>query len=405
MNAEEPGSAYRAISLLFFPFWCLHALWHGYTQNLPNYWIRRLFGYGKRSNHIAIWVHGSSVGEITAITPLVKALIKHGETIFFTSFTATGLQTIQREFPDQIKSDVIPIDCLPCCQYFLSRHQFKLCLLMETELWPELLYQTARRRIPIIQINARLSDKTTAAPIFIRYLLRRTLSNISLHLTRSQLDRQRLIRFGSNPNNIKVIGNLKSAFTPLKTPSRLVERPYMLLASSHEGEEALFLQHRREINILIVIAARHPRRSRSIEKILSASGLCYAVRSRGDIIKNDTQIYLVDTLGELTALIAHAQLVVMGGSFDQTGGHNLAEPANLGCPIITGPSDHNIITDRQQLGDSIFQVESMESCWQKIEYWLEHPEIARDMAQKARAIMQQQTHVLAAYLTEIQSLL
>ncbi len=401
MNAESPGAAYRLFSLLLLPLWIIHAFWHGRNQAMPGYFKQRLLSHSGRSDKAVIWVHAASVGEVSAITPLVKKLLGNDEAILFTSFTATGLQAIRREFSNDIESSVIPIDILPCCQLFFRRHRIKLCLLMETELWPELLYQAARRSIPVIQVNARLSEKTTEAPIFIRYLLRHSLSNIVLHLTRSELDRQMLTGLGAEPGKIKIIGNLKSRIDAPEVHRDLIGRDYLLLASSHEGEEALFLDHRREINPLIVIAPRHPKRSQSIQKYLSEAGIRYAVRSKEYPVQSNTQVYLADTLGELKAFMAHAQLVIMGGSFDQTGGHNLIEPASLGCPIITGPSDSNISADIQQLGDSIIQVEDMPACWQEIGYLLDNPEETQSMGERARDIIRQQGDIISTYLEEI----
>ncbi len=402
MNAESPGAAYRLVSLLLLPLWLIHAFWHGRSQTAQNYFLERLVGPGSSSDKTVIWVHAASVGEVNAVTPLVLRLLENDESILFTSFTATGLQTIRREFSDRVDSGTIPIDVMPCCQYFFRRQTIKLCILMETELWPELLYQAAKRRIPVIQVNARLSRKSTEAPIFIRYLLRRALSNIDLHLTRNDLDRQNLTSLGADPERIKIIGNLKSGITTPEVQTNLIGQDYVLLASSHEGEEAQFLQHRLEIEPLIVIAPRHPKRSMSIQNQLSEAGIKYAVRSKEEAIKSNTQVYLADTLGELKALMAHASLVIMGGSFDQTGGHNLIEPAGLGCAIITGSSDSNISADIQQLGDSIIQVENMPGCWEKIEYLLSTPEIARSMGEKARNIVRQQGDILSTYLDEIQ---
>ncbi len=401
MNAESPGTAYRLFSLLLLPVWLLHAFLHGQSQGLANYLKLRFFDFRASSKKNKIWVHASSVGEVTAISPLVENLIAEGQIILFTSFTASGLQTIRRQFPDGIESTVIPIDVLPCCWLFFHQHQIKLCLLMETELWPELLYQAARRRIPVIQVNARLSEKSTQAPIFIRYLLRRTIANIDLHLTRNENDRRMLTDLGAEPERIKIIGNLKSGIAAPEVYEDLIGQDYLLLASSHEGEEALFLQHRRETNPLIVIAPRHPKRSQLVQSFLSEAGIRYAVRSKEEPIESNTQVYLADTLGELKTFMAHARLVIMGGSFDQTGGHNLIEPASLGCAIITGSSDSNIAADIRQLGDSIIQVGDMPACWQKIGYLLDNPEAARRMGEKARDVVRQQGDILTNYLEEI----
>ncbi len=401
MNAESPGIAYRILSLLLFPLWLIHAFIHGRNQDQADYLRQRLLGSDKPIQTSSIWVHASSVGEVNAVTPLVRELLEDGEYIFFTSFTATGLQTIQQNLNTRIVTTVIPVDILPCCRRFIRRHQFKLCLLMETELWPELLYQAATNKVPVVQINARLSQKTTEAPMLIRYLLRRALANIQCHLARSELDKQLLIGLGAQNNHIKVIGNLKSRTDSEQPYTNLINHDYLLLASTHDGEEALFLDHRKSIETLIVIAPRHPKRSETIQKYLSAAGIRFSVRSKGESISADTQVYLADTLGELKGLMAHATLVIMGGSFDQTGGHNLIEPASLGCTIITGPSDSNIVNDIQLLRDAVTQVGDIEECWNKIEYLIDNPKETLKLGIRARRIIQDQDDVLDAYLEEI----
>ena len=158
-----------------------------------------------------VWVHAASVGETEAVTPLIRALCNQGETILFTSFTATGYRTIQRNFGDSVEPGIIPIDIGWICAGFIQQRNIKLCLLMETELWPELLYQTARRGIPIVQLNARLSRKTLKSPRLIHSLLHRTIRYISLYLTRNDNDRENLIQLGAPQQKIKIVGNLKSA--------------------------------------------------------------------------------------------------------------------------------------------------------------------------------------------------
>jgi len=407
MNAESPGAAYRLFSLLLFPFWLLHGIFHGKNYGLSNYVLQRVWTKKNQSDSFQVWVHASSVGEVIAITPLIQALIDRGENILFTSFTASGYQTIQQQLGDRVNSAVAPIDFILTCRLFVRRHKIKLCLLMETELWPELLYQTAQRNIPIIQVNARLSPKSTDAPIFIRYLLRRALTAIRLHLARNQQDKALLLRLGADEANIKIAGNLKSLYQPTEPPRRLIEQDYLLLASSHEGEEQLLIEKMplHWQSQLIVIAPRHPQRSESIQKMLNSAGIQFAVRSQCQPVNKQTQVYLADTLGELKAFMAHASIVIIGGSFDHTGGHNLIEPASLGCAIITGPSDSNIINDIQLLGEGIIQVKDMETCWQQVEYFLADPSRAKSLGQKALEIIKGETDVLENYLSEIKPFL
>ena len=356
-----------------------------------------------------VWVHAASVGETEAVTPLIRALCNQGEAILFTSFTATGYRTIQRNFGDSVEPGIIPIDIGWICAGFIQQRNIKLCLLMETELWPELLYQTARRGIPIVQVNARLSRKTLESPRLIHSLLHRTMRYISLYLTRNDNDRENLIQLGAPQQKIKIVGNLKSAIDLSPNYPRIIERDYLLLASSHDNEESLLLAHRPASveKLLIVIAPRHPTRSKALQQQLSRLGINYSTRSLSEPINPQTEVYLADTLGELKALMAHALIVIMGGSFDQTGGHNLIEPASLGCAIITGPSDANIREDIALLGDGqgIFQVRDMAECWEKITLLLDDPDRSGELGQHALSVVRDQSNVLDRYLAEIAAFL
>ena len=405
MILQSPGTGYRLLSMLMLPLWLIHALWHGYKQDLAQYKALRFWGRKGASKKPLIWVHSASVGEVEAISPLVRALLDQGETILFTSFTASGYKTIRRNFADRVEPCIIPVDFVWFCRRFFRHYRIKLCLLMETELWPELLFQAARNNLPIIQINARLSRKSLEAPIFIRYLLRRTMEYISLHLTRNTADRENLKQLGANPRNIKLIGNLKSRKEETITLPNLIKREYLLLASSHEGEERMMIEQRPSDaeKLLIVIAPRHPTRSKAIQRELARLGVNYSVRSQAQAISPRTEVYLADTLGELKALMGHPRVVIMGGSFDQTGGHNLIEPATLACPIITGPSDSNIRNEIELLGDGIgiIQVSNMSECWQKIIALLKDPDQAVALGNRARQAIGKAPDILEAYLAEI----
>ena len=409
MSIRSPGFGYRLLSLLLLPVWMLQALWHGHTHGLGSYFRLRCWGSESVSSHPQIWIHASSVGEITAVSPLVRALLDRGESILLTSFTATGYQSIGRNFSEGVQAGIIPIDFIWNCRRFFRRQPIKLCLLMETELWPELLYQATRRGFSIIQVNARLSHKSLGAPSFVRSILQRTLGYISLHLTRNERDRDHLIQLGADSENIKIIGNLKSSIDTLSAYPKLIEREYLLFASSHDDEEMMLLSHRPDGagKLLIVIAPRHPKRSKAIQQQLAQLGVNYSTRSQAQAINSQTEVYLADTLGELKALMLHARIVIMGGSFDQTGGHNLIEPAALACAIITGPSDDNIREDIKLLGkgSGIIQVPDVEACWQTVEHLLNNPEQATKLGVQAQQAVQTQANILNSYLDEIKAFL
>ena len=404
MNTPSPGWKYRLLSLPLYLLWIAHAFRHGRKHGLTDYKSMRFCGVP--GDAVArVWVHASSVGEVRAIAPLVKALMERGEKILFTSFTATGYQAIQQNFADTVRSSVIPVENVWHCRRFFRRHNIKLGLVMETELWPELLYQGRRQGITLILVNARLSRKSLRVGKFVRALLSRTLGYFTLILTRSSGDRDALLNLGALDERISIIGNLKARNAISAPPSRIVERDYLLLASSHADEEQQFLAARPADlkHPLLVIAPRHPDRSSSIQAQIENLGMRYSVRSKAQAVDLQTEVYLADTLGELNSLMAFARVVIMGGSFDSTGGHNLIEPASLGSAIITGPSDSNIIEDIAMLGagHGVLQVENIDACWSAIRELIDHPERAQALGQEARSRLARQADVLEGYLSVI----
>ena len=408
MNTAAPGPIYRLLALALYPVWLIHALWHGRKHQLHQYPTMRMAGV-TADQEARIWVHAASVGEVHAITPLVKALLERGNKILFTSFTATGYQAIQRAFGERVTSSVVPIDCYWHCRRFLMRNNIKLGVVMETELWPELLYQAHRKGIELVLVNARLSKKSLQANDLVRALLARTLGYFSQILTRNQNDQEALQSLGADRARIRILGNLKARPETPANPTRLIERDYLLLASSHAGEEQHLLAARPAAmkSLLVVIAPRHPARSATIQAEIEALGLRYAVRSKAQPVAAEIDVYLADTLGELMPLMAHARIVVMGGSFDDTGGHNLIEPASLGCATITGPSDNNIRSDIDMLGvgQGVLQVNTIEECWSAISKLMANPEEAQRLAKEAQSRIAQQPDVVQKYLSALTKLL
>jgi 3-deoxy-D-manno-octulosonic-acid transferase len=350
-------------------------------------------------------VHASSVGEVRAVTPLVHALMQQGEKVLFTSFTATGYQAIRHHFADSVSSGVIPFDFYWPSRRFFRRHRLKLGLVMETELWPELLFQARVHGIALLLVNARLSPKSLQARGFVRALLENTLGYFVHILTRSHSDREALLSLGAPADRITIIGNLKSHNEVAPQQVRLIDRDYLILASSHRGEEQQFLEARPAAlkDYLLVIAPRHPDRSAAIQTQIERLGINYAVRSKAQSIEQDTEVYLADTLGELKSFLAYARVVIMGGSFDTTGGHNLIEPASLGCAIITGPSDSNIIEDIKMLGidSGLLQVDNMAACWRAIADLLDDPERAAGLGREAQSRLAQQPDIIQEYVTAL----
>ncbi len=407
---SPPPLAYRLLSILLLPLWIGHAAWQAWKYHCAEYLWQRLGRLRNPCPQRAIWIHAASVGEVALIHPLVQTLAKT-HPVVVTCFTITGYQHALNTLPDDVYIQALPIDAWPISHSFMRRCKFRLALIAETELWPETLYQTRRLGIPLLQINARLSHKTLAATGWKRRLLQRTLGYFDAFITRHEDDIARLQAMGVDGEKISLCGNLKyaAALQHNETPKALIDRPYLLFASTHAPEEIQFAEicSRLDAPPLFVIAPRHPKRAAEIMKSLQQPGLNIRQRSRNQPIAADTHIYLADTLGEMPSLMAHARIVIMGGSFAPVGGHNILEPARLGAAIITGPGDDNIRADIDWLKShhAIIQTPDIDRLQAEIQRLLANEKALEQMRQQARKAMAQQTRILPCYLDHIEKYL
>ena len=407
MPPTKPVLSYRLLSFALFIVWILHALWLALKNNQLNFFWQRLGFYPADECKQSIWIHAASVGEVELIKPLVEHLHKD-HCILVTTFTVTGYQHALRCLPPTVLVRALPIDVLPLSHSFFKHFNFKLALIAETELWPETLFQAKQKGVTLIQINARLSEKSLNTSKWTKNLLKSTLAYFDQYLTRTDQDVSNLITMGADSTKITVAGNLKYAHAASTADhKRLIQQPYILFASTHHPEEKLFAQLTKSLALkqLVVIAPRHPQRAGEILIELHELGLDVKQRSLSEVISPTTQIYLADTLGELQAFMTYAELVIMGGSFDSTGGHNVLEPARLGKAVITGPSDMNIQQDIALLTkhEAIMQVSGMEQLAEKITLLLNNSDTLIELSNNAKKVMQSHSHILENYLGIIEN--
>lgn len=404
MKVAAPSAGYRILSFLLFPMWVLHALWLSIKNHQLEYLLQRL-GIIRGNGTYDIWIHASSVGEVELIRPLVMDLHKT-HSIVVTTFTPTGFNHASKIMLEMASVQVLPIDFHPLSRRFIRRSGVKLALIAETELWPETLFQAKKHGTKLLSINSRLSNKSLNTASWIKRILVQTLGLFDRFITRSDADSDRLQKMQVPEAGISICGNLKLACLQDKAEyTNLIGRPYILFASTHAPEEAEFAQMFRELesDYICVIAPRHPQRAKEIMRTLNTLTPHVGQRSKQHPIQPHTEIYLADTLGELKALIQHAELVVMGGSFHQVGGHNVLEAASLGKAVITGPSDSNIQKDIEMLAQhqAIIQVDHLQGLKQCLQQLITDDEKLASLSHNAAAIMQQQEHILQCYLKEI----
>ena len=349
---------YTALVYCAAPWAFLAVLWRavrdaGYREGLGE-----RFGFGPRSETAeVIWVHAVSLGEMTAAAPLVRALRSRypKNELILTTATPTGRARARSLYGENVNVRFLPYDMPDAVSRFLERIRPRLAILMETELWPNLLHGCARRGVPVVLASARLSPRSVARYRRFGGLFREIFSAISLVAAQTQADAERFRAIGANSNQVRVIGNIKF---DLQADAQVTEkagelrsifggsRPVWVAGSTHEHEEEQVLAAHAQLrterpDALLLLAPRHPARFQAVADLLRRQELNFVRHSTGAPPPQATPVVLVDTVGDLAALYAAADVAFVGGSLVPVGGHNLLEPAALGVPVITGPSYAN----------------------------------------------------------------
>jgi 3-deoxy-D-manno-octulosonic-acid transferase len=314
------------------------------------------FGLGRRLAMPSIWLHAVSVGEVAAAAALVRALhASHPDVPFvLTTATPTGRAQAATLFGADVEVRFLPYDTAGSVRRFLARIRPRAAIIMETELWPNLLHECGRRGVPVLFASARLAARSMP-----RYRRFGTLFSAGLRnawvAAQSIADAGRFIALGADPARTHVTGNLKfdmrlgAAVAENGRELRrryLGARPVWTAGSTHEGEEDLLLDahavvERAVRGALLVLVPRHPQRFEGVAALLERRGLVFDRRGRSETVRPEAQVLLLDTMGELTAFYAASDAAFVGGSLVPVGGHNLLEPAALGVPVITGPHTQN----------------------------------------------------------------
>jgi 3-deoxy-D-manno-octulosonic-acid transferase len=295
-----------------------------------------------------VWVHGASVGEITAVLPLIGHLCAEGFSVLVTSGTTTSAEMAQHRLPRGAIHQFVPLDVPAFAARFLDHWKPDLALFVESDLWPNLVLAGAAREIPLVLLNGRLSQRSFTRWSKIPQTIGAVLSRFTLCLTQSPADAERYSQLGAQ--NVVMTGNLKldvpappvDAAQLEAVRSAISGRPVIAAASTHAGEEAAVMDahqrlRRRFPGLLTIIVPRHPHRGAEIAELARVSALTPALRSRGEMPNVDIDIYVADTMGELGLVYRVAPVVFMGGSLVQHGGQNPIEPVKLGAAILHGP--------------------------------------------------------------------
>ncbi|MBR9827746.1 MAG: 3-deoxy-D-manno-octulosonic acid transferase [Oceanospirillales bacterium] len=385
-------------SLLFYvltPVLLLRLWWRGRTA--PGYrrnWRQRL-GLGAVIHQPVIWVHAVSVGETVAIAPLVRWLLQRypAHRILITNMTPTGAAQVKSLFGDRVEQRFCPWDLPLALRVFLRRTRPQLCIIVETELWPNLVAQCARAKVPVLLANARLSARSARGYRRFAVLAQPMLQHLDLIAAQNHADAERFIALGMPAERVEVTGSIKFDLQPdagkVAAGRQLRERlgsgrPVLIGASTHQGEDEILLQAWQQLQsahpgLVLILVPRHPERFADVARLCRQYSERLVCRSEGAQPDTQTELYLGDTMGELMLLYAAADIAFVGGSFSGTGGHNPLEPAALGVPVVMGPDCFNFQSITDALGEAggLVRVETPAALTDQLALWLERADQRR----------------------------
>ena len=410
--------AYLAAPIVFLAQW-LRGL--GDASYRERRWER--FGFGEPVPAGSIWVHAVSVGEVQAAAPLVRALRERhpSRTLVLTSVTPTGAARARLLFGESVTLRYLPYDLPGSVRRFFDRVRPALAIIMETELWPNLLAECSRRDIPLLLASARISPRSVRRYRRLASLFSAALSRDIVIAAQSEADAGRFRSIGADAARTHVTGNIKFDFA--LDPAVCVRarawretqaggRPVWVAGSTHEGEERLVLDAHTRVRgrhgaALLVLVPRHPNRFAEVAALLKQRGVDWVSRSSGAPVLPATEVVLGDTMGELMMFYAAADIAFVAGSLVPIGGHNLLEPAAAGVPVVTGPHNFNgqDIYDRMVGAGAVTTVPDAAGLSAAVSGLLEDTPRRRELGERGRRVALENRGALERLLALIAPLL
>ena len=407
--------------LLFLPYvayWLVRGIANrSYLQR-----IGERLGIGYPRLQRSIWIHAVSVGEVVAAVPLIRALGRRypDRPLLVTTVTPTGAARVASLFGDEVHHTYIPFETPPMVDRFFRATRPDVALVLETEIWPNLYRGCGIRDIPLVLVSARISPKSVRSYRRLLPLFRETLSHGIIIAAQSDADAERFLSLGAATERTRVTGNIKF---DVELPADLAvrgrelrkelfgDRPVWIAASTHEGEEEIALEAHRILlqeipDLLLVLVPRHPQRFQGVREIVTKERMTIVARTDGKPCSASTQVFLGDTMGELTLFYAASDVAFVGGSLVPIGGHNLLEPAALGLPLLSGPHVFNA----QEIADMFVDkgacvlVQDGAGLAAEVSRLLSDPERAARLGDAGRDILERNRGALARLLAMIEPL-
>jgi 3-deoxy-D-manno-octulosonic-acid transferase len=410
---------YSAVLYVLTPVTVYHLIWRGFRfREYFQRWNERYASYPQPARQVDVWLHAVSMGEVNAAAPVVDALRKaHPDWHWLvTTITPTGSARVRALWGDGVEHVYVPYDLPGAVGRFLRHYRPRLALVMETELWPNLLFGCRDRGIPTYILNARLSARSLRGYRVLAPLIARVVRTLRCIGAQSPADAGRFIALGATREGVVDTGNLKFDIAVPEGLGGFVQafrdnvgrRPVWIAASTHEGEEAAVIAIHRRVRerwpqLLLLWAPRHPERFGRVAEQAQAAGWKVATRRKSVWPGDEDDVFVIDTMGELMAFYACAEVGFVGGSLQPVGGHNLLEPAAVGTAMVTGPYLHNFveISKRLQEAGALVIADDADGVARALGELLADPQGRDRISEAGRALVEQGRGALARTLQMI----
>ena len=398
---------YNLLILMLVPIFALRILFKSLAdKDYRNNFSSRL-GFNLRpiirNKDKLIWFHAVSLGEVIGSQDIIRQLIQKYDVVITTS-TPTGLRKARKLFQDEATIDYAPWDFLGFINRFFNFYKPDAVIIFETEIWPSMISQSAKKNIPFYLVNGRLSKKSYQAYAMSAWLIKDALQKITFAFVQTEKHKERFLKLGINQKNIQVAGSVKFDAPGLKAES-LQMSPFILGASTHPGEDEMLLDAFKKLlkteGLKLCICPRHPERSSKIINQATSMGLSAKLYSK--LSSQDFDVCIVDSIGELPGFYLSAVMAFVGGSLVPRGGHNLIEPAVLGTPIIIGPHTFNFedIVSKFLQDEACIEVTNGDELTSAMQLLLDVPEKAEQLLEKAQRVVAKNkgsTEIQASYI-------
>ncbi|MDR6871243.1 3-deoxy-D-manno-octulosonic-acid transferase [Bosea sp. BE125] len=412
--------SYRVMTALLEPAAAGLLLWRRRRgkEDPTRFAERRGYPGVRRPDKTLVWLHGASVGETVTLLPLVEKLKRRGLAVLVTSGTVTSAKLLAARLPAGVIHQYLPLDVPRYMRRFLDYWRPELGLICESEIWPNLMIEARKRAIPLVLVNARMSERSFRRWYKLPQTSRYLLSCFESCLAQSQGDGERLAQLGAP--RVSIAGNLKfdvpappaDADTLAILDGLTTGRPVWIAASTHPGEDEQVIAAHLGLKahlpkLLTIIAPRHPQRGAEVDALAQANGIATALRSQGGMPERDVELYIADTVNELGLFYRLSQVAFIGGSLTPVGGHNPIEPAKLGCALLHGPHVHNAadVFAAFDRGGGAREVADTQALAGAVHRWLSEPAAARQAARAAAQTSHQLGGALNRTMQTIEPLL